>query len=198
MDLVNIETGKVINEVEFRILYKNVSFPQELLQDTVEPFGYVIAQTTEKPEQTEYTMVTPGQPELIDGVWYGTWVVKDRFDTPEKLQNYEKKKIRKRMLCADYKQFWKSLIRSNTYTTLKENAKVDLTANVLATELISLLGDAKMGEVDIEALQAGIWEVFSALPSELAEELRGIMDVNGLVDYTSTPPEEEPTETPTE
>ena len=190
MDLVNIETGKVINEVEFRILYKNVSFPQELLPDTVEPFGYIIAQETEKPEQTEYTIVSPGQPELIDGVWYGTWVVKDRFDTPEKLQNYEKKKIRKRMLCADYKQFWKSLIRSNTYTTLKENAKVDLTANVLVTELISLLGDAKMGEVDIEALQAGIWEVFSALPSELAEELRGIMDVNGMTDYTSTPPEE--------
>ena len=190
MDLVNIETGKVINEVEFRILYKNVSFPQELLQDTVEPFGYVIAQTTEKPEQTEYTMVTPGQPELIDGVWYGTWVVKDRFDTPEKLQNYEKKKIRKRMLSADYKDFWKMLLSSDTYIALKENAKVDLTVNFLVTELIAILGDAKMGEVHIEALQTSIWEVFSNLSSELAEELRGIMDVNGLVDYTSTPPEE--------
>ena len=198
MDLVNLETGKVINEVEFRILHKNVSFPQELLQDTVEPFGYIIAQETEKPEQTEYTIVSPGQPELIDGVWYGTWVVKDRFDTPEELQNYEEKKIRKRMLRAGYKQFWKSLIRSNTYTTLKENAKVDLTANVLATELISLLGDAKMGEVDIEALQTGIWETFAVLPPELATELRGLMDVNGMTDYTSEPPEEESTETPTE
>ena len=190
MDLVKLETNEVLNEVEFRTLYKNVSFPLKLLPDTVEPFGYVIAQETEKPEQTEYTKVSPGQPELIDGVWYTTWVVKDRFNTPEELQSYEEKKVRNRMLSANYKNFWKSLIRSNVYATLKESAKVDLAANVLATELISLLGDAKLGEVDIEALQTGIWETFAVLTPELAEELRGIMDNNNMIDYTSTPPTE--------
>ena len=103
MDLVKLETNEVLNEVEFRTLYKNVSFPLKLLPDTVEPFGYVIAQETEKPEQTEYTKVSPGQPELIDGVWYTTWVVKDRFNTPEELQSYEEKKVRNRMLSANYK-----------------------------------------------------------------------------------------------
>ena len=190
MNFVELETGKVVNEVQFRILHKNVSFPQELQSDTVEPFGYVIVQPTEKPQQTEYTKVSLGEPELVDGVWKETWVVKDRFSTPEELQNYEEKKVLKRMMSANYKQFWKSLIRSNVYSVLKENAKVDLAANVLATELISIFSDAKLGEVDVEALQTGIWETFAILTPELAEELRTLMDGNGMTDYTSTPPAE--------
>ena len=102
----------------------------------------------------------------------------------------EQQQAVRRMQRANYLGFWQSLIRSTTYTTLKANAKVDLGANVLATELISLLGDAKSGKPDIEALQVGIWETFSILTPELAGELRALMDANGMDDYTSTPPTE--------
>ena len=102
----------------------------------------------------------------------------------------EQQQAVRRMQRANYLGFWQSLIRSTTYATLKANAKVDLGANVLATELISLLGDAKSGKPDIEALQVGIWETFALLTPELAGELRALMDGNGMGDYTSTPPTE--------
>ena len=89
---------------------------------------------------------------------------------------------------ADYVGFWATLIRSDVYAAIKFNAKTDLAANVLATELIALLGDAKAGNVDVEALQQGIWECAATLTTELSADLRIMMDNHGLTTFTLAPP----------
>ena len=94
---------------------------------------------------------------------------------------------------ADYEQFWQELVRSQVYTTLRDAAKVDLAANVLATELISIFSDAKNGKLDIEVMQTGIWEVVGALNAidpALVTALSAMMSTHGLQVYTLTPPAE--------
>ena len=92
---------------------------------------------------------------------------------------------------ADYEQFWQELVRSQVYTTLRDAAKVDLAANVLATELISIFSDAKNDKLDIEVMQTGIWEVVGALNAidpALVTALSAMMNTYGLQVYSLTPP----------
>lgn len=63
----------------------------------------------------------------------------------------------------DYRGFWRTFTRSSSYAALKGAAKVDLAANVLATELISVFSDAKTGNLDQDAMRAGIGEALAAL-----------------------------------
>ena len=184
MKLRTQSNGAALTEREFRAVLRNVSLPKVLTQSDVEPLGYDIIQPTTPPAVTEYQLAVEGEPEEVDGVWTQTWVISDRFSTQEELDAYEAEKVAESLLFADYVGFWKALIRSATYAGIKEAAKTDLATNVTATELISLLGDAKAGNVDPEALQAGIWEVGASLPD--TTELRGLMDAHGLNNYTLT------------
>lgn len=92
------------------------------------------------------------------------------------------------MKTANYVGFWSALIRSAIYIEIKSNAQLDLGANVLATELISLLCDAKAGNADVEALQQGIWAVAAVLSPESYSSLGVMLDEYGLYAYTLTPP----------
>lgn len=91
------------------------------------------------------------------------------------------------METASYVGFWRDLIRSAIYAEIKDGAKLDLTENVLATELISLLGDAKAGYVDVEALQQGIWDIAAILSPESYSGLETMLTEYGLYAYTLTP-----------
>lgn len=92
---------------------------------------------------------------------------------------------------VNYKQFWNSLVNGtyikstdengeptvvNTggiaYQKIKDTAKVSLEANVIATEFIALLSDAKYGDADVEKIQEVLLEILSTIPftaEELAE-----------------------------
>ena len=184
MKLRTQSNGVVLTERAFRAALSNVSLPKVLTQPDVEPLGYDIIQPADRPTTTEYQVVTEGEPVEVDGVWTQTWVVSDRFSTPEELEAYEAEKVLDSLLSADYVGFWKAFIRSATYAGIKEAAKTSLEANVTATELISLLGDAKTDHVDPEALQVGIWEVAGQLPEEANAELRVLMDTYGMNNYS--------------
>lgn len=86
----------------------------------------------------------------------------------------------------DYKGFWRAFTRSSSYAALKNAAKVDLAANVLATELISVFSDAKTGNLDQESMQAGVGEALVALQTidpALATETEGLLADHGLDVY---------------
>lgn len=194
MELRNRTTGEVLSESSFRATYSNVSFPKVLKVDTVDPFGWDIVLPGQPPTPGAYETVVRQGVEEVNGTWRTKYVVVPMFvddengTAAEKITAYEQGQALRRMKGADYLGFWQALIRSTVYATIKADAKLDLTANVLATELISLLGDAKAGNVDIEALQAGIWEIVATLSPELVTELDGLMDTYGMTDYTLTPP----------
>ena len=196
MQLRNRTTGDILNEKDFRASYSNVSLPRVLTADALDGLGWdeVFEGTIPTPGAYE-TYVSDGV-EQVDGQWQFTYTVVPMFTddeagtVAEKIALYEQGLAVERMEDADYLGFWMALIRSNVYATIKASAKLDLTANVLATELISLLGDAKAGNVDIEALQVGIWEAVAFLTPELGTGLNGLMDTYGMDDYTLTPPAE--------
>lgn len=192
MELRNQETGEIISDIAFRQLHSNTSFPKVITASTYNSFGYDVVLNGAQPVATEYQQVQRDGVELIEGQWFTKFIVVDRFvddeesTAAEKIAAYEQGKVLTNMKAADYVGFWQALIRSTVYSTLKENAKLDLAANVLATELISLLGDAKTGHLDHEALQQGIWETVAVLTPELVTELEGLMATYGLDVYSLT------------
>lgn len=107
------------------------------------------------------------------------------FDVEEVDQDEKKKRV-------DYKRFWNfllngvniestdengnpMLISTNgiAYKKIKNTAKVSLEVNVLATELIALLSDAKFGNANVEKIQEVLLEILSSI-SFTAEELAEI------------------------
>jgi hypothetical protein len=86
---------------------------------------------------------------------------------------------------ADYLKFWDLLLESSVYTKLKEESKVSIEINALATEFLVLLADAKFGNEKREAIQNSINEILSAEVFELEElaELQSIFVQANLDQY---------------
>jgi hypothetical protein len=93
---------------------------------------------------------------------------------------------------VNYKQFWNFLVNGVSigdidengepivattggiaYQKIKDTAKVSLEVNVIATEFIALLSDAKSGDANIEKIQGVLLEILSTI-SFTAEELAEI------------------------
>ena len=56
----------------------------------------------------------------------------------------------------DYIAFWDALTTSTIYTAIREQSFTSLPMNTLATEFIALIGDAKAGRANEDAIQASI------------------------------------------
>ncbi len=86
---------------------------------------------------------------------------------------------------ADYLKFWDLLLTSTVYTKLKEESKVSVEINALATEFLVLLADAKFGNEKREAIQNSINEILAAEVFELEElvELQSIFIQTNLDQY---------------
>ena len=55
-----------------------------------------------------------------------------------------------------YAAFWDALTTSTIYTAIREQSFVSLPMNTLATEFIALIGDAKAGRANEDAIQASM------------------------------------------
>jgi len=67
-------------------------------------------------------------------------------------------------IIPDYIGFSDALLVSAAYGSIRAAAKTSLTVNVVATELLSLLGDAKAGRVQEAAIQASLTELDAEVP----------------------------------
>lgn len=74
------------------------------------------------------------------------------FDSIE-LEHYQKR------MNIDYNAFWRSFVRSNAYLKIKSEASKNLEMNVLVTEFISLISDAKNKKPDEILIQNCINEI---------------------------------------
>jgi len=91
------------------------------------------------------------------------------FDATE-VDEFEKRRR------VDYKRFWDNLLGSSVYQTIKSEAKLSLEANVLATEFIALLSDAKQGNANVEKIQESLTEMVTSV-SFTAEELAELQQI---------------------
>ena len=99
------------------------------------------------------------------------------YDATE-LEDYEKKER------ANYSEFWENLLDSNFYTTFKASASSKLAANVIYTEFISLIEDAKAipKSANVSRIQASLKEIIAGITFSTEElaELQKLIDVTGM------------------
>lgn len=144
--------------------------------------------TTEELNQAGYT--GPYQKPSCDPVtqvvvWQGTgYAVVDLADS-----EIDKRRLDAVKAGADYRGFWRALLTSPVYATLRTAAAADLTANMLVTELIAALSDAKLGEPNEEIIGRAMTELLEelALPGDEVEMLYYALKANGLYELYPIP-----------
>lgn len=72
-------------------------------------------------------------------------------------------------IIPDYIGFSDALLVSVAYGSIRTAAKTSLSVNVIATELLALLGDAKAGRVQEAAIQASLTELDTEVPLTQAD-----------------------------
>jgi hypothetical protein len=109
-------------------------------------------------------------------------------------QEIEARRIAKAKAAADYRGFWKALLSSPVYQTLRMAAAADLGANMLVTELIAALSDAKMGEPNETVIGAAMEELLASLnlPSDDLDALYAALKAYGLYELYPIPGYVEP------
>jgi hypothetical protein len=83
---------------------------------------------------------------------------------------------------APYKVFWNELMTSGAYATLKAAASTDLIINILCTEFIALIADAKFGEPNVPAIQTSLTQIISSIEFSIEDlaEIQSLLSVTGL------------------
>ena len=127
-------------------------------------------------------------------VWQGSgYAVLDLADS-----EIEKRQLDAVKAGADYRGFWRALLASDVYQTLRTAAAADLTANMLVTELIAALSDAKLGEPNEKVIGSAMQELLEelSLPGDEVEALYYALKANGLYELYPIPGFVEPEPTP--
>lgn len=131
-------------------------------------------------------------------VWQGTgYAVLDLADS-----EIEKRRLDSLKAGANYRGFWGALLTSPLYQTLRTAAAADLGANMLVTELIAALSDAKLGDPNEEIIGSAMSELLEklSLPGDEVEALYYALKANGLYELYPIPgfvePEPEPAPEP--
>tara|TARA_Y100000361_G_scaffold51626_1_gene45105 strand:+ start:3516 stop:4283 length:768 start_codon:yes stop_codon:yes gene_type:complete len=131
-------------------------------------------------------------------VWQGTgYAVLDLADS-----EIEKRRLDTLKAGANYRGFWGALLTSPLYQTLRTAAAADLGANMLVTELIAALSDAKLGDPNEEIIGSAMSELLEklSLPGDEVEALYYALKANGLYELYPIPgfvePEPEPAPEP--
>lgn len=111
----------------------------------------------------------PIDPDNRDYIEYLKWEAKG--NTPEAADPEP--------VVPDWKGFLLDLRGTTVFTSLRGQARTDVAANALATELRTLLGEAALGLVEVEAIQELLNELAPALPPiQIQEIAQAVLDNN--------------------
>jgi hypothetical protein len=86
------ETGQVMYEGEFRQLYPNTSFPQQISADTLNDFGADVVLEGPQASPTRYQTAFRDGVQEIDGKWYTKYSVADIDDEAKTAKDAEQAK----------------------------------------------------------------------------------------------------------
>jgi len=85
-------TGQVMYETEFRQLYPNTSFPQQISADTLNEFGADVLLEGPQASPTRYQTAYRDGVQEIDGKWYTKYSVADMDDEAKTAKDAEQAK----------------------------------------------------------------------------------------------------------
>lgn len=111
---------------EMRDEFNNVSFPEDVTDEILAPFGVVIVQTSSVPQYTSKTQfLSTNQPSLIDGKWTITYSVVDKSNeqllSEERMQAASVRTIRaKKLTETDWTQLTDAPVNSALWATYRQ------------------------------------------------------------------------------
>lgn len=90
---------------------------------------------------------------------------------------------------VNYQNFWDTLVETSFYKKIKDESKLSLEMNVLSTEFIALIGDAKQGVPRVEHIQNTLNEILSliSLTNEDYQEIQQIFINSGMFSVYTLP-----------
>jgi len=80
----------------------------------------------------------------------------------------EEKPLEEKRFMIDYTRFWNDLSETSAYDRIREQSMTSLPVNTVATELIALFSDAKIGNIKVNRIQNCLDFIFSNI--EFTEE----------------------------
>lgn len=86
---------------------------------------------------------------------------------------------------ADWRSFLTDLRQTTVFSSLQGQARVDVAANALATELRTTLGEAALGLVEPEVIQGLLDELLPTLTTEQIAEIDAAIAVHNIPLATS-------------
>jgi hypothetical protein len=155
------------------------SFPKIITEEMAAGFNCVPAVPAAAPAD-DYTKNYERSVFNDAGTWREEWIETDA--TAEEITDRRAAQLEG----LDYAAFWKEFTRSASYAALKSAATTDLSANVLATELIGVFSDAKTNNLDSEAMTLGVNQAVAALQvidDALVTETEALLTAYGLNVY---------------
>ena len=133
------ETGQVVFESEFRSLFPDTSFPQQLTEDLLNDFGADVVFEGPQATPTRYQIAFRDGVEEIDGQWFTKYSVADmEQQAADALDSQQKAAIReernKRLAETDWRfrsdmtpsQAWKDYCQSLRDVTTQEGFPWDI------------------------------------------------------------------------
>lgn len=86
--------GHPVDEGNFRMLFKNTSFPDVLTPEIVEPYGFGIFEYTAQPQPKRFTKVVEKTPEKgPNGIFYQSWKIVSLTDSEKNAITEEQKAL---------------------------------------------------------------------------------------------------------
>lgn len=99
--ILNLTTRERLSTPEFRGLYKEISFPAILDDETLNSFGYAILHGTEKPDVNSNQKAIDAGNQCIDGQWSVKWEIVEKTHDELIAENIEVAEIRARLSSID-------------------------------------------------------------------------------------------------
>ena len=122
-----VPEGYPILQSNFLQLFPTISFPLPLQPKDVEPLGYGIYESTDKPEPAKYKNVVETTPvkNPETGIWQQAWVEEDMTDEEKAAADAHQAKIMRferesKLICSDYTQLADSPVDASLWVTYRQ------------------------------------------------------------------------------
>ena len=141
---------------------------------------------TDLPDKTDDELVALGwkKVDMPNYDTYGAAYFNNSYEWNKSTRVYDATELESHEKCSrvEYHLFWRDLLDSGVYSTLKTAASSALPANMMLTEFVALLDDAKRDAGDETKIQASITGILAGITltaDELAE-LQTVFDKTGM------------------
>lgn len=100
--LINIKTLARVDESAFRAKYPSVSFPRELTDNHVRPYGHAVLNFGPQPTVASTQRVVDGGNVEVDGKWQVQWDIVDKTKEELIAENPRVAEIKARLSAMDF------------------------------------------------------------------------------------------------